>query len=1459
MNMRQWHGWGIAGLVGLALATGTRGGTVPLQIVFDPPATDVTVSCRDIPPPPSAKASGGCQVPALAKDLVLYYPFDRNLGGGVQDASGNGRTGQVQGATWVPYGPRGGAFRFDNNTQCIVAPDAELPSGDAPRTMAMWIKLDTLYPEEVTGLLSYGTPMWNQMCGLGVDWRNDRNQFYFTQHGGVALTAWKLIRPGSWHHLAYVYEGAGRHCLYIDGWPSDGENELHGPLDTVLSGRLLLGGHPGSVGPDGGYLDEVMIFSRALSPAEVAALQRGAVPCEIQETAEGDCPRVITRVWVPRSKFEIGPGGREIPVKMVETSAGECPRIITRVWTATDPCGATASATQTITVVDAEPPVLVGVPGDITVECGAVPPPARVFALDAGNCGFPPIHPWPGDMPHRMSAAPDRVEADDALAGWLRNDLVLHYTFETVKDGVVADASGQGNDGRLVAAELGPGVQGQGVRLDGATAYVRAPSSESLMPEAVTLAAWIKLDVPPVDVAPVIFKRNLGYNDNEAYSLQVTPGCVVRLALGNGSWQRLLDSDRPLELGKWHHVAATFAQPVMNVYVDGMLAATGAYDLPLQHDLGADLFIGSRDHASHPLGPFAACQLDEVRIYRRALSAAGIGALVRRPLAVTMTETSTGDCPGTITRVWTASDRCGNIASATQTIAMAGPVPAGDWYVATDGDDSAAGTSWATAKRTIQAAVDLAAEGDTVWVSNGVYETGTRVTPGHLLLNRVVIANDITVRSVNGPEATIIRGQGPRGSNAVRCVFMAAGRLVGFTLANGHTRLEGETSHYDENGGGLSVDPMGSGVASNCVFIGNYAYNAGGGTYGTYYNCMFRENGAVRAGGAVAVGTLHNCFVGENSAGQFGGGVDQGTLYNCTVTGNSSENGGGAFHCTLYNGIVYGNSPANVEWVTGLFSCTTPLQPGEGNLDADPKLLSGGHIAGDSPCVGKGSAAYAVGTDIDGDTWLNPPAMGCDEPVGFPPGPATRHVWQDSPAPGYPFDTWENAAHTIQGAVDAAVPGDTVLVTNGVYSGAGNRDITYRGKALVVRSLHGPDHTIVDCGKEGRGFAFNSAEPPEAVLSGFTIRNGQAVNGGGIFCSARPTIENCVIISNQVLTVSGAPYHRSGAGIYIEGAGANPAIRNCRILNNDADRIAPVPGVTANGGGIAVMSGAEAWIESCEVAGNRVMYGGGGIYIEGPGVTVVNCVIQGNESAYWGGGVHCQNDSTTDASRLLSCLIRNNTSLDVGGGIATYSGLVAENCTLYGNYGWRGGGIWAWPGTQPRFLNSVVWSNKAGWAGPQFNGGSNSVVLSYCCIESEAPWPGSGNINLPPLFADEAAGDFRLQPASPCRDAGANAFVSGTTDLDGSPRVVNGLVDMGAYERQEPLAYKQASSPSSRTISFQSSPDRLYTLQWCEDLVAGLWQSVPGQTRIPGSGGLDALSDPKPQDASFYRIVVEEP
>jgi len=211
-------------------------------------------------------------ISTLEDGLLLYYPFDKDDGDITRDASGNGRTGQVHGAEWVAEGARGGAYRFDSNEQCILADDAGLPEGDAPRSLSVWIKLNVLYPEQTTGLLTYGTHSYNRLCGVGMDWRSGRNQYYFTQHGGVALSRKKMESPGKWHHLVYTYGGNGKHHLYVDGVLTDGMSELRGSLRTVLSGALIIGGHPGSVGPNGGYLDEVRIYGRALSGAEVAEL-----------------------------------------------------------------------------------------------------------------------------------------------------------------------------------------------------------------------------------------------------------------------------------------------------------------------------------------------------------------------------------------------------------------------------------------------------------------------------------------------------------------------------------------------------------------------------------------------------------------------------------------------------------------------------------------------------------------------------------------------------------------------------------------------------------------------------------------------------------------------------------------------------------------------------------------------------------------------------------------------------------------------------------------------------------------------------------------------------------------------------------------------------------------------------------------------------------------------------------
>ena len=78
------------------------------------------------------------------------------------------------------------------------------------------------------------------------------------------------------------------------------------------------------------------------------------------------------------------------------------------------------------------------------------------------------------------------------------------------------------------------------------------------------------------------------------------------------------------------------------------------------------------------------------------------------------------------------------------------------FYVSTNSPSDGPGIAWNNAFHTIQGGIDAASSNDVVLVTNGVYNTGARITPGYACLNRVVITKDITVRSVNGADVTII-------------------------------------------------------------------------------------------------------------------------------------------------------------------------------------------------------------------------------------------------------------------------------------------------------------------------------------------------------------------------------------------------------------------------------------------------------------------------------------------------------------------------------------------------------------------------------------------------------------------------------------------------------------------------------------------------------------------------------
>ena len=96
-------------------------------------------------------------------------------------------------------------------------------------------------------------------------------------------------------------------------------------------------------------------------------------------------------------------------------------------------------------------------------------------------------------------------------------------------------------------------------------------------------------------------------------------------------------------------------------------------------------------------------------------------------------------------------------------------------------------TSWSTAATAIQDAVDVSSVGDEIFVTNGIYNTGGKHATNLFLNNRVCVEIDITIKSVNGPESTVIVGAGPLSSNAVRGVWLSRGTLSGFTVSNGYT------------------------------------------------------------------------------------------------------------------------------------------------------------------------------------------------------------------------------------------------------------------------------------------------------------------------------------------------------------------------------------------------------------------------------------------------------------------------------------------------------------------------------------------------------------------------------------------------------------------------------------------------------------------------------------------------
>ncbi len=206
---------------------------------------------------------------------------------------------------------------------------------------------------------------------------------------------------------------------------------------------------------------------------------------------------------------------------------------------------------------------------------------------------------------------------------------------------------------------------------------------------------------------------------------------------------------------------------------------------------------------------------------------------------------------------------------------------------------------------------------------------------------------------------------------------------------------------------------------------------------------------------------------------------------------------------------------------------------------------------------------------------------------------------------------------------------------------------------------------------------------------------------------------------------------------------------------------------------------------------------GGGMYGGSP--TLVNCAFLAN-SAIAGGAVSNIGGSPT----MINCLFSGNrASVDGGAIFNDMSSLTMINCTLAGNTAPRGAGIRNYADVGLVMTNCVLWdntSNEGTTEAAQIENTASSTTVNHSCIQGwTGMFGGTGNTGNDPRFVDPDGPDdiygtgddnLRLQPDSPVIDAGDNAAVTVTTDLDGLPRIVDGdgddvlTIDMGVYEFQ---------------------------------------------------------------------------
>lgn len=336
---------------------------------------------------------------------------------------------------------------------------------------------------------------------------------------------------------------------------------------------------------------------------------------------------------------------------------------------------------------------------------------------------------------------------------------------------------------------------------------------------------------------------------------------------------------------------------------------------------------------------------------------------------------------------------------------------------------------------------------------------------------------------------------------------------------------------------------------------------------------------------------------------------------------------------------------------------------------------------------------------------------------------------------------------SIGEAITAAPVGGTIFLCGGTY----NERLTINAKSVTLKGDSGAAATIIDGGAAGNTVVVTSTPGSGVTLDGVTIRNGRAMEGGGIYCvGSTLQLLNAVVTANTAL---------QGAGVHA--TSCQLTVQNTTFSNNAGAAF----GSANAGGGIRAMDSTGS-ITGSRFTGNTNVIGAGiAILKSAPTVTATidlrDNEFTGNHAVLRGGGIYSDSNSTIENNRI----VENDAGMTGGGlHIVAHAPLIKGNLVHKNSTGNDGGGIYLHQSDAHLLMNTFT-ENHTG-----DDGGGIRAFESTALIEA--------NIVLRNT-ADDAGAGMRISHV-PCElidniirdnDAGGTG---GGLDLDNDASLVRG-------------------------------------------------------------------------------------